>query len=211
MTLGGFRRRRLLRRLDNGLRRGGRRRGNRRRGHRHGIRRRWRLRQIDDRFRMVRRGRDCSGSRQAWDGQCRADDHDDASQHEPRPPCQSPGGRRWTRRRSFRWRCHVFGSRRCLFHGEFLSAGRGSRRLHGSGTTSATPRGADKHGCFRALVAPGRPDGRNSHAASLFTGVRVIAGQTVTERSLDFQQTMDNPIRPMNVTVPAGQSTISTT
>ena len=100
-------------------------RGNRRRGHRHGIRRRWRLRQIDDRFRTVRRGRDCSGSRQAWDGQCRADDHDDASQHEPRPPCQSVGGRRWTRRRRFRGRCHVFGSRRCFFHGEVPQCGRG--------------------------------------------------------------------------------------
>jgi hypothetical protein len=73
--------------------------------------------------------------------------------------------------------------------------------LHGSGTTSATPRGADKHGCFTALVAPGRPDGRNSHAASLFTGVRVIAGQPVTERSLDFQHAMKTLARSANLQV----------
>jgi hypothetical protein len=94
---------------------------------------------------------------------------------------------------------------------KYLSAGGGSRRLQGSGTTSATPGRADQRGCFAALVAPGRPDDRNSHAGWLFTGVRAIAGERVTERSLDFQHATDNPIRPMSATAPPAQSTISAT
>ena len=57
--------------------------------------------QIDDRSARFGVGRDCSGSRDKRGTANAAPTIDDASQHEPRPPCQSVGERRWTRREDF--------------------------------------------------------------------------------------------------------------
>jgi hypothetical protein len=64
----------------------------------------------------------------------------------------------------------VFSMAKCL-------SGRGSRRLQALGHDKRDARQSRSTRLFRGLVAPGRPDDRNSHAGWLFTGVRAIAGE----------------------------------